>query len=270
MMKRRLKLVTLAIVTVIAIVLILTGSINNAVNPKDGQQALAIDQPVSRISPELKEAVARAGPTELISTWVEFDGDEFENKTGYRIPTLVRKCATTLEEKLGRKAFNELLPEEIAVYVRGVGQGVEPPVELKQRQRYLVWYMIDLLPSMIKSIDGFAGIEKLTLCKPSPEAYGITPLLASLMTKVADEYPTYRITLVVDLKEQYDYQKGGFFCDYENAIKVIEKNGGTIIQCLTPVHSMIAEVPPSFELVKELSALDEVSEILPNEISSIS
>lgn len=263
-MRRKLKFVAITIVAVTAIMSILAGTINNAINNRDGQQALAIDQPVSNLSPELKEAVARAGPTELVTTWVEFDGDELENRTGYCTPILIKRYLGTAEEKLGRDAFSELLPEEIMAHVCYYDLAVRPPIELKKRQPYLRWYVADLLPSMIKSVDGFPGIQRITLREQSSEASGIDWLLACVITKVVVEYPSCKILLSIELGEQINFNTGEIGYNYETISDVVQKYGGRITERLTAVHSMTAEVPPSFQLIRELCALDGVSAILPD------
>jgi hypothetical protein len=112
---------------------------------------------------------------------------------------------------------------------------------------------------MISSIANFSGLQKMSLYKTADE-----PFLISYVKKVAEEYPTYRIELLIRIAEQIDPEKRAFIYNYEPAIQVLQKYGAEIPEDFTTSDYIYAQAPPSLQLITELSNLPDVQSIEPN------
>jgi hypothetical protein len=242
-MKSRLKLAPIAIVVLIAVgliamVLIFRNNTNDAASPT--------------ISPELREVLTKSGPNELIKVWVEFDPDEYANKTGTRIVPLVERYKIAAVEKMRSNAFDKFLPGEIIALIYCTAyysKAVAPPIELEEKQFYLTWYTVQLTPTMIESIAGFPGIQKITLFKLPTEIPKVDPILISYIEKVAEEYPGNKITLHIELSM------------YKRAGEIVERYKGSMTYSRGAYMDVVAL--PNIQLVMELASLPEVSRIFP-------
>jgi hypothetical protein len=248
----------------IAIVLVASGRLNNAVNTEDGRAASASDQSILRLSPELRQVLATSGADDSIKVWVEFDLDEYENKTGNLATSLISQYKRSAAEKMQRGAVNELLPEEIMAVIFARAQAVEAPVELAKHGLSLIWYIQELTPNMIKSITSFPGLQKMTLYKSQDNIPKIDPVLVSYVAKVLEEYPTCKIKLSIELELQFDAEPGVPNYSYEAIRKVLQKYGGEITGLSLAVKDVDAQSPASMQLLAELSALSEAESAWPN------
>lgn len=260
-LKSALKLASVATILPIALTLVFYVNQHEPVNPEAGQAALAIDPANTKISPELKDAIAKAEPDELIKVWVEFDAEEYENKTGNPVGSLFRQYTSSGMKKIEAGAFNELIPEEIMAVVCRCSTGVAPTVELYKPG--LVWHIWELTPNMIGSISNFPGLQKITLYKDAAKFPNVDPILTSYIVKVAEEHPTDKIILAVHLAQQFVMEPPYFSYSYDAISQVLQKFGGEITYIYTALHGIDAIVPANLQLIAELSALNEVERIHP-------
>jgi len=261
-MKIKKRFVIMTVIMLIAITFVFSiNDLNEAIHSKDDHAASAINQMNPKLSSELMEVLAKAGTNDLIKVWVEFDEDEYENKTGKSICLLFDKYTRSGIDKVRKGAFTELLPEEIVAIISVVGTGVEPPVELAGRHHYLYWYIWELTPNMIKSIVSFPGLQKMTLYKETARISKASPVLTSYIAKVAQEYPTHRVKLLIDLVRQIDPETGAQSYSYETTSQVLQKYNAEIVNVLTAVGGVTAIAPTNPQLITELSVLDEIDSI---------
>lgn len=207
-----------------------------------------------------------SGPNDLIKVWVELDEEEYEKATGNSF-WVVQHLYGNAREKTRRAAYNELSPEEIVAVISYEGIGVEPPVELANLRHYLYWFEKELTPRMIYSIANFSGLQ-VTLYE-RPEDADHDSFLVSYVKKAAEEYPAYRIKLVIDIAERFDPMTGAPDYSYELTREVLQKYGAHIVRVWEDLHGMYVEAPSSLSLIAELSKLSEVQSLEPNRVYTI-
>ncbi len=268
-MKIKFRFVAVAVAVLLFITFVLWSvSQDRAVQPEDRHAASAIDQTNSKLSPELMEALEKAEQNDSVKVWVEFDTDEYENKTGESIGLLIRQHKTSGFQKVEREAFNEFLPEEIIAVVKKLG-GVRPPVELVERRPYLAWFAWKLTPSLVNSLATFPGSQKITLYKDAAKLPNADPVLPSYIVKVAEEYPTHRVKLLISLRQQFSTEPPYVYYSYDAISQVLQKHAGKITDVLMGVKSVHAVAPANLQLLAELCALDEVSSIRPSMLVNV-
>jgi len=263
-MKRKIKMIFGGITMMIVVVVAFGIAVNATFNPKIRQKVFAFDTGNTTLTAELKEALSKAGSTELIRVWLEFDAYEYECKTGTGISSLIRQYRDSGMEKIRRNARSELLAEETMATIYCYSKGVDPPVEILKEKPYLVWFLVELNPGQIDSVVGFPGVQKLDLRALSEGSPKADPILKPLIAKIAKDYPTYRFTLVVDLYEQINLGTGESWCNFESVERIIQEYGGQVTEYWKSFHSIGAVVPPSLQLITTLSSLDDVESISPN------
>jgi hypothetical protein len=268
-MKRKIKIIlAVTVMTVIAVVAF-SNELNVMFDSTEPQKALAFDTGGTMLTAELKEALAKAGPTELIRVWLEFDVSEYERKTGSSIFPLIRQYRDSGMEKILRNAKSELLPEEVMATVYCYSKGVEPPIEILKQEPYLVWYVVELTPSETNSIVGFPGLQKLDLREPSEGSSKVDPIIKPLIAKTAKEYPAYRLVLIIDLYEQINPETAESWCNFEHVDQIVQEHGGQVSEHWKSLHSVAALVPPNLQAIAALSSLDDVESISPNWVSYV-
>jgi hypothetical protein len=263
-MKTKMKFIVIAILAVLVATVVLTNASKSSIAPGNPAAGSANDLTNSKLSPDLRDVLARAGPTQLIVTWVELDKDEYANRAGASIGSLINRYGSNGEQKIQRKAYAELLPEETVAAMCMSAKGVEPPVQLVKQNPHLEWYMEEMTPNMVTSIANFSGIQGMSLAGTLGGNSKVDPILLPYVAKVAEEYPTYSIKLLVDLRGQSNPSTGGNSDDYGAIAQVLQKYGGEIANRYESVHSLLAIVPANSQLIGDLSTLDEVAMISPN------
>jgi len=268
-MRKNVKIV-LAVIVIVFVTILAFGSEFTVVVPssvnQETSQALAVDTSKTRITAELKDAITKTASDVAINIWVEFDSEEYERRTNSSIFSL-RKYYDSAAKKImdnmeSGYLKNKLLPEEIIATIFFYGKGVEPPVEIAKP--YLTWYYsMGLTSESINSIVDFPGLEEIDLRTLAEDPNGkADPILMSLVTKTAKEYPTYKIRVFIDVNEQPNPETGAFSYNLEQVDQIILKYGGQIVSNWT--NELQALIPPSFQLIAELSSLGEVTSIFPN------
>lgn len=269
-MRKASKLVMAVLIITTAATLTLCIELKNYVGPKDSQEALAADPSVSRLSPELREALSRADPDELVSVWMEFDPRGYQKETNSSNGQMLSQFKESGEsgfEKIKRKAFNELLPAEIVAIIFRNYKALEPPIEVHAHQFYLHWYPVEMTPSQIQAIAGFPGVQKITLPKPSEEISNkANPILVPYMAKAAQEYPSYKIQIIVDIRKELtvDPNTGQWseIIDYNGTRDLVQKFGGEIATYWS--DGVLANVPPDPQILIPISELENVQRIEAN------
>lgn len=266
-MRRKIKTFFAIAITMIIGVVAFSNGLNGMSNSTERQRALAFNTGNTMVTAELKEALAKAEPTELIKVWVEFDAYEYECKTGTSIFSLIRQHRDSGMEKILRNAKSELLPEEVMATIYCYSKGVEPPVEILKQKPYLVWYVTELTPNETSSIVGFPGLQKLDLCGPSEGSPKVDPIIRPLTAKIAKEYPTYRLMLIIDLYEQINPETGESWCNFKHVDQIVQEYGGQVSEHWKSLHGVAALVPANLQAIAALSSLDDVESISPNWVS---
>lgn len=256
------KLLALTTVMFIVLTVIISssaiGNVNNSINARKGLAKALLGQ---RVSSELDNTIEEGKHNEYSRVWIEFDPEDYENKTGTSIVQLIKKYKRSGMEKVQAKASSELLASEIIALIYCYAEAIEPPIELVKRQRYLVWYTTYLTPTMINAVADFPGVQKITPFRPQNNISKVDPIFVSYIQKVNEEYPQSRIKLIVGLKDLPD-NVADHVC-YENVNEVVRKYGSEISK-FWDQYTMMVTAPPSLQLVAELSALQNVQRITPN------
>ena len=265
-MRKAVKIV-LAVIVIAFITVAAFGSefsivVPSRVNQETSQEALAVDTGETRLTAELKEAMATTAPNEEINIWVEFDADEYGRRTNSSVLSLMQYRNSGIGKYWNNKK-SELLPEEIIAVMFFYGKGVESP--LKEGAKFgSPWYFTGMASSEINSIVDFPGVQEIDL-RTSPKYDGkAVSILMELIAKTAKEYPTYKIRAFVEVRAQPNPETGGLSRNFESANQIILKYGGQVFDQYEWSHDFEALIPPSFELVAELSSLGEVASVFPN------
>jgi hypothetical protein len=257
----------IAIVIMVAMVFAFAafGSMINVVmRSGDGGEALAAGAGKTRLSAGLKEALGKAGRNELLRVWLEFDGTEYQSKTGTSIFSLIRQYRDSGMEKISRNARSELLAEETIATMYCYSKGVDPPVEILKEKPYLVWFVAEMDSAEIDSVIDFPGVQALDLRALSEGSPKADPILKPLIAKIAKDYPICTFTLVVDLYEQINSETGESWCNFKSVEQAIREYGGQVTECWKSLRGIAAVVPPSLQLITTLSSLGDVESISPN------
>jgi hypothetical protein len=178
-----------------------------------------------------------------------------------------RECQKSAVAKIERKAFNELLPVEIVAIIYRNYKSLEPPIEVHAHQFYLHWYPVEMTPTQIQAIAGFPGVQKMTLRKSSEEISSkVDPMLVPYMAKAAEEYPSYKIQVIVDIRKDLiiDPITGQWseIVDYNGTRDLVQKFSGEITTYWG--DGVLANVPPDPQILIPLSQLENVQRIEAN------
>jgi len=261
---RKTTKIVLAFIVIVVVTVVAFGSEFSIVVPSSvnqpNQEALAVDTGKTRLTAELKDAMAKAGPN-AINIWAEFDVKEYERITNSDILSLRKYCDSGLE-KYWNNRKSELLPEEIVAVTFFYGKGVEGPIK-EGAKSGTTWIFTGRTTSEINSVVNFPGLKGICLRTSTEDPNGkADPILMELIAVAAKEYPAYKIKVFLDVHEHINPEKGAFTYNFTLVDQIILKHGGQILGHWR--DELKALIPPSFELITKLSSLDEVTRIFPN------